>query len=126
MRFSSNLEEVESKRLGDADYFTYQWKVSVELGIGETITVRYYSASREDTSYEIFDGAGRRVGERQMMYATGRLNRPLVADLNVLTEEYGVVITPDDFKFITDTAIKICESRYGRGVDGGDVIVTIN
>lgn len=126
MQVSTNLDGQKPKHAGEPDYFDYQLLVSVVIGIGEEIKVVFRSASRDDTSYEIFDGTGAQMGERCVRYATGRLNTPLVDDLNVLLEEYGVNISYDDIKDITSRAVRICESRYGNGNSKGDVIVTIH
>ena len=110
MQVLTNLDGKNPKHAGEPDYLTYQLLVGVLIGIGEEIKVVFRSASRDDTSYEIFDGAGTQVGERRMKYATGRLHTPLVDDLNVLLEEYGVNISYNDFKDITSHAVRICES----------------
>ena len=120
------MDNQARKHASDPDYFTYQLLVDVTIGIGEEIKVVYRSASRDDTSYEIFDDAGDSMGGRRLKYATGRLNRPLVEDLNVLLEEHGIELSTDDIKDITDRAVGICESRYGNGNIDGDVIVTIH
>jgi len=127
MQVSTNLDGQKAKRFSDdPDFLTYQLLVDVKINIDEEIKVIYRSASRNDTSYEIFDGNGDSMGGRRIMYATGRLNTPLVEDLNVLLEEHGATISRDDFKGITDRAVGICESRYGNGNCDGDVIVTIH
>ncbi|OHA84001.1 MAG: hypothetical protein A2408_03850 [Candidatus Yonathbacteria bacterium RIFOXYC1_FULL_52_10] len=126
MQVLTNLDGKNPKHAGEPDYLTYQLLVSVLIGIGEEIKVVFRSTSRDDTSYEIFDGAGTQVGERRMKYATNRLHTPLVDDLNVLLEEYGVNISYDDFKDIAGRAVRICESRFGNGNSDGDVIVTIH
>lgn len=125
MQVSTNLDGQQTKHAGNPDFYNYQLLVAVNIGIGEEIKVVYRSASRDDTSYEIFDGTGAPMGGRRMQYATGRLNAPLVDDLNVLLEAYEVQISHDDFQTITDRAVKVCESRYGNGNCDGDVIVTI-
>lgn len=125
MQVSTNLDGQQPKHAGNPDFFTYQLLVTVNIGIGEEIKVVFRSASRNDTSYEIFDGTGSSMGGRRMQYATGRLNAPLVDDLNVLLEEHGVHIPHDGFQTITNRAVKVCESRYGNGNPAGDVIVTI-
>lgn len=125
MQVSTNLDGQQPKHVGHSDYFTFQLLVTVNIGIGDEIKVVYRSSSRNDTSYEIFDGSGSSMGGRRLRYATGRLNAPLVDDLNVLLEAYGVCISHADFQGITDRAVKVCESRYGNGNRDGDVIVTI-
>ncbi len=125
MQVSTNLDGQQPKHVGHPDFFTYQLLVAVNIGIGEEIKVVYRSASRDDTSYEIFDGTGSSMGGRRLRYATGRLNTRLVDDLNVLLEEHGICISHADFQEITDRAVKVCESRYGNGNRDGDVIVTI-
>lgn len=125
MQISTNLDGLEPEQVNNLDFFHYQLLIEVKIGINEEIKVVFRSASRDDTSYEIFDGTGSSMGERRMRYATGRLNVPLVDDLNVLLEEHGVSITYSDFRAITDRAVRVCESRYGNGNNRGDVIITI-
>jgi hypothetical protein len=86
------------------------------------------SANRNDTSYEIFDESGRSMGKRSFTYAVLRktMNRPLVDDLNILLDEFGVAIDPSKFEEVTDAAANTCEARYGNGLKDGDVVITLH
>lgn len=100
----------------------------VGLNIPQPLTVVYYSASRESTSFEIFDEFGESMG-RSKFYPTanllGVIHKEVVEELNLLLEEWGVQLSEEDFKEISSLAVSKCESLYGLGNDSGDCIVTI-
>ena len=120
--------EFTSKKT-EGNHFTHQLQLNVVLDISNEIKVVCRSATRNDTSYEIFDQYGKSMGGRQFTYATsGCMNIPLVDDLNVLLEEFGVQLDHKDFSPISSSAARCCEGRYGNSVsDGsdGDVIITL-
>jgi hypothetical protein len=66
------------------------------------------------------------MGHRQFTYATGRINRPMVDDLNILLDEFGKRLDYDSFKAVSKDVVDTCEARYGHGLKDGDVIITLH
>lgn len=106
----------------------FQFEIKVALGLPVELKVVCRSASRNDTSYEIFDQNGASMGERSFTYAALRktMNGPLVEDLNILLDEFGVAIDPAKFEEVSDAAANTCEARYGHGLEDGDVVITLH
>lgn len=120
--FTTNLDgQPEKAFYRDEDFLTYQLLVTIDLKLGKTIKAVICSASRNDTSYQIFDENGQSMGVRRFTYASSFMHRNLVEDLNVLFEEFGVEITPDDLAALTYRAVTICETRFGASTPEGDV-----
>lgn len=105
---------------------THQLQIKVALGLPAELKVICRSASRNYTSYEIFDHLGASMGVRSLMHPTGWFHRPMTDDLNVLLEEFGARLNYDEFEPVGKQAVKTCEARYGRGIEGGDVIITLH
>ena len=105
---------------------THQVQIKVALGLPVELTVICRSASRNYTSYEIFDHLGVSMGVRSLMYPIGWFHRPMADDLNVLLEEFGARLDYDEFKPVGVEAVRTCEVRYGRGIEDGDVIITLH
>ncbi|MDE2213233.1 MAG: hypothetical protein KGJ34_01745 [Patescibacteria group bacterium] len=106
----------------------YQLGISVIFGLPVVLTVICRSASRNETSYEIFDQHDVSMGGRNFTYAALRktMNDWLVDDLNVLLEEFGIAIDRSEFQEVSDTAANACEARYGNGLEDGDVIIMLH
>jgi len=104
-----------------------QLLIGVSLGLPAPLMVVCRSASREDTSFEIFDQNRESMGVQRYRYANGSnlFHRRMVDELNVLLEEWGARIELDDFYHISSLAVSKCENCYGNGVDGGDCVITI-
>ncbi|HVY72789.1 MAG TPA: hypothetical protein VG984_01935 [Candidatus Paceibacterota bacterium] len=117
--------QITSQKVGEG--LKHQLQISVVLGLPVELKVVCRSASRNDTSYEIFDQHGASMGKRSFTYAmlNKTMNGPLVDDLNVLLDEFGITIEPSKFDEVSDQAIGTCEARYGYGRDDGDVVITL-
>ena len=119
--------QITTEKIGGGTWPTkHQLQIKVTLGLPAELKVICRSASRNDTSYEIFDQDGKSMGCRQLTYATGRLNAPLVDDLNVLLDEFGKRLDYDSFEPVSKQVVDTCEARYGYGLEDGDVIITIH
>lgn len=105
---------------------THQLRFAVALGLPTELKVVCRSASRNDTSYEIFDQNGDSMGVRSITYAIGRFHRLMADDLNVLLEEFGARLNYDELEPVGAQAVRTCEARYGRGIEDGDVIITLH
>lgn len=115
--------QITSQTIGEG-YFK-QLQINITLGLPVVLKVVCRSASRNDTSYEIFDQEGMSMGCRAFEYASRCINRELVDDLNVLLEEFGKVLDYDEFRPVSKQIAQTCESRYGNGLFDGDVIITL-
>ena len=118
--------QIASEKIGGNGFFNqHQLQIKVALGLPAELKVICRSASRNDTSYEIFDQNGQSMGERQFTYATGRINRPMVDDLNVLLDEFGKRLDYNSFEPVSKQVVYTCEARYGNGLEDGDVVIVL-
>jgi len=106
---------------------THQLLTTITIGLPASTRFRvvFRSASRNDTSYEIFDQFDKSMGVRRLTYAIAwnPMHIPLVDDLNILMDEFGIVLNYDAMKEIVKDAVRTCEARYGRGIEEGDAII---
>ena len=106
---------------------THQLLTTVTLGLPASVRFRvvFRSASRNDTSYEIFDQFDKSMGVRRITYAIAwnPMHIPLVDDLNILMDEFGIVLNYEQMKSIVVASVKTCEARYGRGIEEGDAVI---
>ena len=105
--------------------------IDLDLPSDCVFTIRFYSSSRDNTAYEIFDESGASMGRRTFNCSSGPVLVPLtldlIEDLNVLLEEYKKEVTFEDFTPITQEAICFCEGKYGLyQIDDGDGIITFS
>lgn len=129
LKHKENCMKVSTMKTSD-DHMSHQLLIDVALGLHESIKVVCHSVDRDTTSYEIFDGSGEEMGQREFTAGhngpiRGRFNSALVEDLNVLLDEFLVELTVEEFQGVSQQAINVCESRYGNGVKEGDCIITI-
>jgi len=110
--------------------FTNQLQLGVSLGLPCSLTVVCRSASRNGTSFEIVDQNQESMGTKTFRCdfgpISGKFNCSLVEELNVLLEEFGVEISPDELRPVAELAVSKCESRYGNGIEDGDCIITLH
>jgi hypothetical protein len=115
---------ISSQVIGN-DHFTNQLQIAVVLGLPVELKMVFYSSGRDQTSVEIFDQFGASMGRQQFVYGMG-MYRVVVENLNVLLEEFSIQIDPYDFSEVCGQAHHFCDGRYGSGIQGGDVVVTIH
>ena len=110
--------------------FENQLIIEVSLGLPCVIMVVCRSASRNSTSWEIFDQNQDSMGWNAVRCdfgpALGEFNYSLIENLNVLLDEFGVQVAVEEFLPVSKLAVEKCESRYGHGVEDGDCIITIH
>jgi|GEM_PF-1710720 len=107
---------------------THQLVTTITLGLlGVRFRVVFRSASRNDTSYEIFDQHDKSMGERRLTYAIAwnPAYAYLTDDLNVLLDEFGITLKKEDLKQPVHDLVLTCEARYGRGIEEGDAVLII-
>ena len=115
---------ISSQKVGE-DHFTHQLQISVALGLPIELKVTFHSSGRDGTSYHILDEVGESMGRRRFQYGIG-MNCALVGDLNVLLDQYNIQVKAEDFVQVCADAHRTCDGRYGNGIKGGDVVVTIH
>jgi len=104
---------------------------TVNLPENITFTIRFYSSSRVETDYEIFDENDQSMGRQMFTCLFGPILVPLtlslIENINVLLEEYGRKIMFEDFTEITKEAINFCEGKYGNNFrTDGDCVIYIS
>lgn len=116
---------ISYQKVGEG-HFTHRLDITAQLGLppDTELKVVFSSASRNDTAYHIFDQHGTSMSYRRFTYCFGLMNM-LTEELNILLEEFGLQIGSEVLGQICVDARRVCEGRYGNGIEGGDVIVTI-
>lgn len=106
------------------DTVNNQLQIKVAIGLPVQLKIVFYSSGRSYTTIEIFDQFEVSMGIRRFRYDVD-LNKVLVDDLNVLLDEFGMCLIPNAFAALSHEAWRVCDAKYGYGLEGGDAIITI-
>jgi hypothetical protein len=132
MLVNKNTDTDPASKPGHPDFYDFQHQWSAVVGLSAKINVIFRTVGRDDVSYELIDGDGQSMSRRQARYGgvvwkhETSLLALLVEELNILLEDQNVTVSEEDLHSTFDLANQLCQSRFGRSAQGGDVVLTIH
>jgi hypothetical protein len=131
MLINKTTDSNPASQPGHPDFYDFQHQWTAIVGLSTEIKVLFRTVGRDDVSYELVDTDGQSMSRRQAQYGEvvweheTSLLALLVEELNIMLGEQNVTVSEADLYLTFDLANKLCQSRFGRSAEGGDVVLTI-